>query len=114
MHACGLALPRLAFVGEQLSEVGSAARQFFMILSFVDGVERQDLSCFTCSRAARRRIPRLEGDPPFSSEGIEPAKGSWACISLPRRMNEERVLEDCQQKLNQNGKRSILDGSDGI
>lgn len=114
MHACGLALLRLVFVGEQSSEVGPATRQFFMILSFVDGVERQDLSCFTFSREARRRIPRLEGDPPFSSEGIQAAKGSWACISLPRRMNEEGVLEDCQQKLNQNVKRSILDSSDGI
>lgn len=95
MQACGLAWLRLAVVGEQLSAVRSVTRQFFMILSFVDGVERQDLSCLTCSRAARRRMPRLEGDPPFSSEGIQVAKGSWACISLPRRMNEERVLEDC-------------------
>lgn len=114
MHTCGLAWLRLAFVGEQLSEVGSATRQFFMILSFVDGLERQDLSCFTCSRAARRRIPRLEGDPPFSSEGMQVVKGSWACISLPRQMNEESELEYCQQTLNQIGKRFILDGSDDI
>jgi hypothetical protein len=114
MDACGLAWLRLEFVGEQSSEVGSATRQFFMILSFVDGVERQDLGCFTCSLAARRRIPRLEGDPPFSSEGVQAAKGSWAWISLPRRMNEERVLKDCQQQLNQNGKTSLLNFSDGI
>lgn len=88
--------PRLALAGELSSDVGSVTRQFFMILSLVDGVEREERH-LSFSRAARRRMLRLHGDP-NSSEGVLSMKGSCEWALFPTRI-KEWTLEDCQHQI---------------